>query len=181
LSWFAGWPKFRSWRDFIGDLAAWNIAGAIFGALMAVGVYFARVAYDAPGLALDDQLLSFGPSEILFLVCGVPWILGAQLLGEIIFVGLTSWEKGSDADREWLARAAGWFAAGALCWLIGMALAFLGSAWIGTLLAKFQLLILPTGGISGLVVALIGKSGLTQATKDAKSIKARSGIQVTAD
>jgi hypothetical protein len=89
-SWVFGRPRFRGWRDFVGDLFAWIMAGAIVGVLLAIGLYLARIAYDTQGL-------SFGPSEILFLVCGVPWILGAQLIGEMIFVGLTSWEEGSDA------------------------------------------------------------------------------------
>ena len=38
---------------------------------------------------------------------GVPLMLVAQLIAEMIFVGLTSEEPNSEEDREWLGRAAG--------------------------------------------------------------------------
>src|SRR5262249_24343056 len=48
------------------------------------------------------------PRRLLALVyLGVPLMLVAQLIAEMIFVGLTSEVPNSDEDREWLGRAAG--------------------------------------------------------------------------
>jgi hypothetical protein len=42
------------------------------------------------------------------------------LIAEMIFVGLSSSEAGSDSDREWLGRAAGWFIVAAVAWMVVM-------------------------------------------------------------
>ena len=34
----------------------------------------------------------------------------------MVFVGLTSWQRDSDSDREWFGRSTGWFAAAAIVW-----------------------------------------------------------------
>ena len=100
--WVLAFPRFRSAMDHWGDLLAWIVAGAVYGALLAVAIYINRITY---GVGFRE----FDSSEVLLLVFGVPWVLMAQGVAEMIFVGLTSWEAGSDSDREWLGRAAGWF------------------------------------------------------------------------
>ena len=63
---------------------------------------------------------------ILPVIFGVPWILISQLLADMIFVGLVSYEINSDADREWLGRAAGWVAATAVIWIVTTFITFAG-------------------------------------------------------
>ena len=92
----------------------------------------------------------------------------AQLLAEMIFVGLTSYEEGSDSDREWLGRAAGLFMFAALIWLVMMALVFVGSLWAEQLWDKFKVLVAPVGGISCVIAAVLGKSSLTSAVSSGK-------------
>ena len=55
---------------------------------------------------------------LLALIYGVPWIIMAQLIAEMIFVGLTSWQTFSDSDREWFGRSTGWFGVVAFGWFI---------------------------------------------------------------
>jgi MFS family permease len=59
-------------------------------------------------------------------VFGVPWFLMAFLAGQILFAGLTSYlfKHAGDRNREWLARASGWYGAIAVGWiaLFGVAL-----------------------------------------------------------
>jgi hypothetical protein len=154
------WPGFRN----VKDLLFWIIAGGIYGALLGLGVYFAYQMY------WGDPLFSL-PSEIVLIIFGVPWILLSQLLAEMIFVGLTSYETGSDSDREWLGRAAGLFMLAALIWLITMTLVFVGSVWTENLWEKFASYIAPAGGISGLIAAVLGKSSLTSAASTGKQTK----------
>ena len=63
-----------------------------------------------PGVGVPRRLLA-----LLYL--GVPLMLLAQLLAEMIFVGLTSEEVYSDEDREWLGRAAGLALLAGTAWL----------------------------------------------------------------
>jgi len=171
VSWFLAWPKFHNAKDYFGDLLFWTIAGAIYGALLGLGVYFSYQMYwgDVP----------FGlPSEIVLLIAGVPWILLSQLLAEVIFAGLTSYEADSESDREWLARAAGLFMLAGLIWLLTMALVFVGALWAEQLLDMFKTWIAPVGGVSGVIAAVLGKSSLTTATGSAKQDKPPSYVKL---
>jgi hypothetical protein len=98
-SWLLAWPRFGSAKDKFGDFVAWIVAGAVYGVLLGVAIYIHGQTY---GVGFWE----FDTSEVMLLVFGVPWVLLAQLVAEMIFVGLSSWEEGSDSDREWLGRAA---------------------------------------------------------------------------
>jgi hypothetical protein len=89
----------------------------------------------------------------------------SEMAAEMIFVGLTSYEKNSDSDREWLGRAAGWVAASAIIWAIVALLTFAGGYFVQKAVAELGPWIASVGGISGIVTALLGKSGRTAAKK----------------
>src|SRR5262249_9116370 len=94
---------------------------------------------------------------------------------EMIFVGLTSWEPGSDADREWFGRSTGWFAAAAIIWFVVAFLVLVAGElvlWLAADLgsAQYCRAILRLG--SGIVSALLGASGKTPAT-DQMRVKTR--------
>jgi hypothetical protein len=168
VGWIAAWPPYRGLKDISLDLLSWTFSGAIFGLLMFVGIL----------LYLYIPPLGFGyftPKTILLLATGVPWTVGAKLIAEMVFVGLTSEEEGSDSDREWLGRAGGWYLVSALCWFATIALVFVGSAVLqdGTILAEHKYQLFTSGGVAGLVTALLGKSHLTPAKGKAKT---RTGI-----
>jgi hypothetical protein len=116
---------------------------------------------------------------LVLAIYGVPWIITAQLTAEMIFVGLTSWEDRSDADREWFGRSTGWFAAAAIVWfviafliLVGADLAFrlLESAY-----AKYASAL--AGLASGIVSAVFGASSKLAAS-DQKTIKTRGPVNL---
>jgi hypothetical protein len=146
------------------------VAGVIFGALMALGV---SLSHDLWDLKIPAE---YGTAEILLLICGVPWILAAQLIAEMIFVGLTSTLEGADSDREWLGRAAGWMLVVMIAWLVAMALVFLGSIWIEVAYAKFRVWVASMGGVSGLATALLAKNKFTG--KQDKSSQSGLGISL---
>src|SRR5262245_879758 len=160
LSWFAGRGKYARFADLRRSLIGWIAAGAVFGTLMAIGVSLAS------RLWTSTLVTEWGTAEIIFFICGVPWVLMSQLVAEVILVGLTSGLDGGEGDREWLGRVAGWMLVVAVGWLVLMALVFLGSGWLEALSRSggqsLQSLLVPVGGISGLATALLGRSTFTR-------------------
>ena len=154
IGWIAGWPVRRSRKDF----ALWVASGLVYGALVGLGAYL-FVLLNPYGARTDFNLS-------LPIIFGIPWVLMSQLIAEMIFVGLVSYEIDSDSDREWLGRAAGLVSAAAIGWAVT---AFL-SVGVGNLVYHndFDLgrYITALGGVSGIATALIGKSGKTSATTD---------------
>jgi hypothetical protein len=63
VSWTNTLPKWRGWKDYVGDLFAWLCAGAVYGALMALGVYLYVKVY-------GDGLWVFTPGEVLLVAFG---------------------------------------------------------------------------------------------------------------
>ena len=156
VGWIAGWPVRPSLKDF----ALWVASGLVYGALIGLGAYL--FALLQPYVERTDFKLS------LPIIFGIPWVLMSQLIAEMIFVGLVSYEPDSDSDREWLGRAAGWISAVAIGWAVT---AFL-SVGIGNLAYQNSFhydlgrYITALGGVSGIATALLGMSGKTSATTD---------------
>src|SRR5271165_5005295 len=121
-------------------------------ALIGLGAYlfaFLRPYADPP----SDLKLS------LPIVFGIPWVLMSQLIAEMIFVGLVSYEDDSDSDREWLGRAAGFVAAAAIGWAVTAFLSIaVGNLIIDEIYPHLGAYIATLGGMSGVATALIGKS-----------------------
>ena len=155
IGWVVAWPPFRTKADYWGDLAAWSFSGGLYGAVMGVGVWSFGGQYVSP-------FWIYKSPEIILVAFAVPWALISQLFSEMIFVGLTSREKDSDSDREWLGRAAGWYLVSAVVWLGLMSLVFVGSTVAGVLILQAKTWLAPLG-VSGVVTALLGKSSITQA------------------
>ena len=112
-------PSLYWWRDF----ASWMAAGGVYGALIGLGVYIV-VHLDLWFVIANVQASANVSSEtgyfLIALIYGVPWFITAQLTAEMIFVGLTNWQRFADADREWFGRSTGWFTATAIIWFAVM-------------------------------------------------------------
>jgi hypothetical protein len=163
LSWILAWPRDAS--KLAADFASWIIAGLVFGSLVGLGIY---LYFASP----PDGFWPFKTKEILLLTFGVPWGILSGLVAEMIFVGLTKDMAGSDSDREWLGRAAGWYLLVALAWPVAMSLVFVGS-----ILADYfygELITWIAAGGAGAITALLGKSGATPAKNEATTRKALS-------
>jgi hypothetical protein len=156
IGWIAGRPTRPSLKDF----SLWVASGLVYGALIGLGAYL--FALLRPYAEPTDFKLS------LPIVFGIPWALMSQLIAEMIFVGLVSYEDDSDSDREWLGRTAGWISAAAIVWAVT---AFL-SVGVGNFLYLLSFhydigrYITALGGVSGIATALLGMSGKTPATAD---------------
>ena len=172
LSWLLACAERREWRDF----RFWTASGLIYGALLGVGVYaYAQAPHDG-NLLFNDLLL-----PVMF---GVPWVLLSQMIAEMIFVGLSSYQRkaeapardaegdvmaksaaddvgehdDSESDREWLGRAGGWYIATALGWFLVTFLIFAGSLVAEDFADNLKTWLAPMGGIAGVLTAWIGSS-----------------------
>ena len=156
IGWIAGRPTFDG-----GDWILWAASGLIYGALVGLGAYLFSLL--DPGACPGATINCLAPL-LVAIIFGVPWVLLSQLIADTIFGGLVSYEPLSDADREWLGRAAGWLAAFAIGWTILAFLVFAGGYYIQDAEVALHKTIVAAGGISGIVTALLGKSNLTPAT-----------------
>jgi hypothetical protein len=163
LIYAAGWIAGRPLRPNFGDAIRWAASGLVYGALLGLGAYlFTLLKPYCNSCMLSDQrqLLNL----LVPMIFGVPWVLVSQLVAEIIFVGLTSYEADSDSDREWLGRAAGWVATAAIAWALTAFLAFAAGHYVQTSMGWIgQMIGASTGGIAGIVTALLGESSRTPA------------------
>ena len=104
---------------------------------------------------------------LLPIILGVPWVLTSQLIADTIFIGLVSYERNSDSDREWLGRAAGWLAAIAIAWVVVAFLVFAGGYAVHLAIISGHKIIVAWSGvagiISGIATALLGSSSKTPA------------------
>jgi hypothetical protein len=147
------WLLARRAQCELRDLAVWTVSGLIYGALLGTGVF---VYNQAP----TDGFWMFG-DLLLPVLFGVPWILLSQMTAEMVFVGLSSYQPGSDGDREWVGRAAGWYLVTAIGWFTVTFLVFAGSLVLSDFSSHLKTWIAPLGGVGGIVTALIGKSALS--------------------
>ena len=61
----------------------------------------------------------------------------AQLIAEMIFVGLTSWQPYSDSDREWFGRSTGWFGVVAFGWFVATFLVLVAGEFVLWLVGEY--------------------------------------------
>jgi hypothetical protein len=116
----------------------------------------------------------------MHLVFGVPWMLMAQLVAEMLFLGWSSYQRDSDADREWFGRSAGWTIAVAVIWLLVTFLVYFGAitaALVGAdapifakTLSQLQDFAPIIAGVSGVVTAIFGTSIMLPAKGHAKGL-----------
>ncbi|THF49649.1 patatin-like phospholipase family protein [Allorhizobium terrae] len=128
-------------------LARWMVAGLVWGAVVYAGLMLLVNTLYAPARLL--ALVVFGP----------PWLLMAQITAETIYVAATSSETRSDAQREWLARAAGLFVAAGIGATATVVLGLLGSRLMDALLEDTTYLYqsLTGGGLAATAgIALLG-------------------------
>lgn len=145
------------WGYAVWTLASFTIAGAVIGSSLGALLHFVS-------LLKDPQILAF-----VLLCFGPPILISAYFIGEMVHIGITSYIKWGDGEREWLATAAGYHGRIALSWMLAAFIIFGGSyvvhdfyrsAHPGISFASLTSI----GGISGLIVAWLGKASSTAAT-----------------
>jgi hypothetical protein len=151
--WLAGQPLRWDARDF----GLWTVSGVVYGGLLGLGAHLYATLL-SPYTGNDSIWIILIP-----VILGAPWVLASQLIAEMIFVGLASYEVNSDADREWLARSAGWIAATAVIWALATFISFAGGHLLIDVKPWLAPYIASAGGLAGIIGALIGRSTQTKA------------------
>jgi len=165
-------------RNFV-DFLAWSAAGALFGLFVVVGL---KALWIATAATAPDNAVSLRVG--LMIVLGPPWLLLSHLIAEMLFVGVISFEKTSDNDREWLARSAGWYGIVIVSWTAFFGLVLLGTYLSEDLTKTVAKWLGPIGGISGLISLVLGKAPLTtintaERKDDTKSLSLDTILNVT--
>lgn len=158
------WPR---------DWACWTVgAGGVYGALMGLGVYL-FLNHDLKFLIGRPDVAEDTANLLILAIYGVPWVINAQLTAEMIFVGLASWQRGSDSDREWFGRSTGWFAAAAIVWFAVAFAILVGAelAWQYVVSNYAKYISGALGALSGILTAVFGAGKASGGTeqKDAKA------------
>jgi hypothetical protein len=166
--WRSDAPSATSGTRTVPDLLKWMTAGAVFGVGLSLFWIMAPFAHLSGKAGLTPAIVA---------ILGVPWILTSRFLAEIVFVGLTSVEVRSDEDREWFARAAGWYVAALITWLVASGLILFGAPLVTWLHHWATLKLTAIGGVSGLVTLVIGKSSVSSvsAKRNHRSLPGRLG------
>lgn len=148
VSWLVGFPVHPKRKDF----GCWAASGLIYGGLVGFGAYlYASLMPYSSGNPHKVWMM------LLPVILGPPWVMISQLLADMVFVGLVSYELDSDADREWLGRAAGWMIAAAVAWILTTFITFAGGYLLIDVAHKVGAYIAAAGGISGVLTAWLGR------------------------
>jgi hypothetical protein len=168
----------------LGTLASFTASGAVLGAWLGIAIYCMAQVADPNVRAF--VLLCFGP----------PLLIIAQFISELLHVGFTSYMPWGDAEREWLARAAGYHSRAAASWAAVTLVVFGGSyltfelynRGIGALSS-----VASSGTLAGIITALVAKWSATgavikerqdvlrQGTKESRGKKAEEAAAQLAD
>ncbi len=144
------------------ELAGLVVAGAITGVLIWSGV----ALFWAWHTEIDYRTLT---------ACGVPWLLTAYLLGQVLFAGLTSRLPRGTFDREWLARASGYYMLASVLWLLASAVVLFAPEEVNALYLQT---VAPIAAVSGTMTIGVGLSQVTKATAAAAAVKERLSVSV---
>jgi len=143
---------------------AWVFAGAIAGALIGAGYELGR----------SD--LAVGADMRPLVVLGIGWVALSMFLAESAYLGLASYSKKGDIEREWLARSSGWFVALTLGWAALAALVLYANDIVSAVWGIWPVLI--AGGGAGIAGSWIGSSAKTLATVAGKRVESLSMTKI---
>ncbi|HUP62188.1 MAG TPA: patatin-like phospholipase family protein [Thermoanaerobaculia bacterium] len=163
--------EFRSylWKKRWVELVAVIVA---LGTTVALWALLAAKVFDdplraTPQLARLPPLLRFfvpsSPQAQLYVCLAVPLLLLVFFVQASIFVGLSS-KRNEDSDREWWARAGAWLVFAAIVIALLNVIAVFGPI----ALYYAPVLLASTGGVAGLVAALVGFSDKTPGSQKEK-------------
>jgi hypothetical protein len=144
-SWLWTAPRFK-----LDEIAAVVVSGGVGGFLLWWGATW-----------LFSDLSS--PREKMIYVCfATPLLLFLYLLATFIFVGISR-AYTSDADREWMARSAGWLLVTVVLRAGLAAVVFLGPIYFLDLMRSEILSVFTSlvGGVSGILTLILGVSAKT--------------------
>ncbi len=164
----------QTWPGLVWDAAALVVAGAAAGALAGVGMRIvAMLRFLIPQGSPPESAILPGnaglPDSATWLtVFGVSWIILAIFGGELIYIGLRSYSRRGDTDREWLGRADGWLSAAAASWALIATVALFGAFALQHTYVLIASVVV--GGASGTYAMIFGGGSQTGPTKEVEKL-----------
>jgi hypothetical protein len=138
------------------DFFTWCGAGAVFGVLTAVGLL---LLFRLPS-SDEDKAIWVG-------VCGLPWIVLARVIADVVFIAFAEFIPGADAGLEYQARSGGIFMLAQLGWLIWFGLVLVAPPLVNWLQLALHggvvTSLVAVGGLSGAFSVVVGASSKTAA------------------
>ncbi|HST20445.1 MAG TPA: patatin-like phospholipase family protein [Blastocatellia bacterium] len=155
--------RFKSWWEPVVALGV-GFAGGAF-------LWFASQIFPQPTYDGDTWI----PVTEYFVCFAIPLLLVFMLLAVTLFVGFAL--PLTDEDREWLARYGAWILIAALGWAVISWLVIFGPHWLMKAPLAVQSAIAAAGGISGVLVATLGRSASTAANDTQKAEGKQSSLK----
>lgn len=155
-------PRGYRRRYTLVDLASWSAAGIAFGLLVVTG------------LQLYERLSepSIETKLIIGVVAGVPWMLAARIIADVVFVVCADSIPGPDANPEYQSRAGGLYTLTQILWLLWFGPILFGSWLAQEFSTVVTSLIASVGGLSGVLGLLVGNSSKTPSVpQEIKSLR----------
>jgi hypothetical protein len=151
------------------DLGTWCVAGTAFGALVGAGLLLLwRVSQ-----ASSDQ-------AAVACVFGVPWIMSARIIADVIFISSAEFIPGPDAGLEYQARSGGIFTLAHIGWLIWFGLVLLSPLAARGIEGRLSAWLVAAGGVSGAFSVIVGASSKTQAIIQSSNLRKYFGLNTMA-
>ncbi len=111
----------EAWQVVV-SLAAWCGSGAVFGILIGLGYLFLHgVIVSNSHFARNLEVRS-----LIAVVLGIPGVLGARIVADVVFVAIIGPIPKSDGDLEYQARASGIYTLVLIGWIIWCGLILFG-------------------------------------------------------
>lgn len=175
------WYAARLWKNFLAkgsvgqlesgdwgrryDLIAWCVAGAVFGILIAAGylLYYYLLDRIHPAAAAEPTIGQLSRMSALLVTCGIPWVVSARIVADVVFIAYAELVPGADASLEYQARSGGILTLAQLGWLIWFGLV-LFAPWLAFAIGRWwSLWIASAGGLAGAFSVVAGYSSKTAA------------------
>jgi hypothetical protein len=170
-------PGSRLLREYTKELLVALGGGAASGLLTwAVATNF--FAHQRSG---DTYILSVAQTAA-YACFALPVFLLMVLIAVTIFIGITS-KFLKDEDREWLARAGGWFLIVGFAWILASVIVIFSPVLLANLGPRMRAALASTGVVSGFVTLVFGRSPKSPANKkeaeSSATVSAMSNLALT--
>lgn len=145
-------------------IISWLIAGAVFGALGSVGIGL----WDTYEHGVVIAGITFS-ADVMLTTFGITWFMLSVVLAETVYIGLSSYARDGDAEREWLARSSGMLLAVAIGWMLLSLVALMGPVVMEAMSTTAATGLLGAGAAAGAGSAWVGRSAVTKVFPAAKN------------
>jgi hypothetical protein len=161
-------PREVKRRHRLIDLISWCVAGTAFGGLVGAGL-----------LLLWRVSQASSHQAAVACVFGVPWIVSARIIADVIFISSAEFIPGADAGLEYQARSSGIFTLAHVGWLIWFGLVLLSPLAADGIEGRLRARLAAAGSVSG-AFSVIGASSKTNAVIQSSGLRQYFGLNTMA-